>query len=1383
MKKILGLDLGTNSIGWAVVNEAENKNEQSEIIRIGVRINPTVEEKADFEKGKPITINADRRIKRGSRHNLQRYKLRRKVLIEVLKRERWIIEETPLYENGKGTTFETRRLRAKAATEEISLSELARVLLTINKKRGYKSNRKIKNTDDGKIIDGMDVARQLQDKGCTPGELCYDLLKKEQNHLPEFYRSDLVTEFRRIWKTQQQFYPLILTDELCLSLEGKPERKNEAWGSCINLFGIEDIKPIATKLKGKESESVLVNYRWRKEALSKRLDLERLYNVLRNINNEILKASTLLGCIGDRSKTLLLTNQTIGQYQFSQLMQTPHQSLRNQTFYRKDYEDEFDQIWQTQARWHKELTPKLKHELRDIIIFYQRHMKSQKHLVAFCEFESEEKQIIKNGKERTVTFGLRACPKSSPLFQEFNVWQSINNIEVRISSKENRLLSDEEKSKLYHELCLKEKMSKKEAIALLFGPNSKKDINLKSIEGNRTMALLFRAYLKIIDLSGHCAADLEKMSAVQAMDTVKKVFNLLGFNTDILSFNALAEGKAIEHEPLYRLWHLIYSYQGDNSTTGNDKLIEKLSQSFGFDRDSASILADLAFENDFGSLSAKAIRKILPYLYEGQTYDKACASAGYRHSRNSLTTEERDQRELKPSLDLLQHNSLRNPVVEKTFNQMVNVVNAVISTYGRPDEIRIEMARELKKSQEERKRMDEEINKANKENESIRTILKEEFHLSYVSRNDIIRYKLYKELETNGYKTLYSQTYIPKEKLFSKEFDIEHIIPQAKLFDDSFSNKTLEARQVNIDKSNSTAFDFVNSTYGDDGAEQYKARVDKLYKDKIISKAKHDKLLMPESDIPSGFVDRDLRNTQYIARKAKEILEGIAKVVTPTTGSVTDTLREDWQLIDVMKELNWDKYQKLGLTEIIPDRDGHKVRRIKDWTKRNDHRHHAMDALTIAFTRPAFIQYLNNKNARSNEGGSIWGIEHTYMCRDEKGHLRFIPPMPLDIFRTEAKKHLGNILISLKSKNKVTTPNKVTIKNKKKKEEPKEVTFLTPRGQLHNDTIYGKITQYKPKDENIGASFNEEKIMTVASKRYREALLKRLDEYGGDAKKAFTGSNSLKKNPIFLNEAHTAQVPLKVKTILPVVIYTKRAKVDESLKIEKVIDRHIRTILEERVKAFGGNQAKAFANLDENPIWQNHEKGITIKHVIISAVSNALPLHDKHDHRGHVITDEDGKPIPNDFVNTSNNHHVAIYRDAEGNLQEKIVSFIEVVTRKNNGLPVIDKDFNHDQGWQFLFSMKQNEHFVFPDEEHGFIPSEIDLCDPNNRAVISPHLFRVQALSSKDYWFRHHLETTVEYNNALAGIAYKRIRSVSNLEGIIKVRINHLGFIVQVGEY
>ena len=234
--------------------------------------------------------------------------------------------------------------------------------------------------------------------------------------------------------------------------------------------------------------------------------------------------------------------------------------------------------------------------------------------------------------------------------------------------------------------------------------------------------------------------------------------------------------------------------------------------------------------------------------------------------------------------------------------------------------------------------------------------------------------------------------------------------------------------------------------------------------------------------------------------------------------------------------------------------------------------------------------------------------------------------------------------------------------------------------------------------------------------------------------------------------------------------------------IEKVIDQGVKRILIKRLQAYDNDPKKAFADLDKNPIWLNKEKGISIKRVTISGVKNAQALHSKKDHLGKPILDKEGQEIPVDFVSTGNNHHVAIYRDQKGNLQEQIVSFFEAVVRAQQGLPIIDKTYKQEEGWQFLFTMKQNEMFVFPNEITGFNPSEIDLLDPKNKKLISPNLFRVQKISIKDYFFRHHLETNVETNNILKDITWKR-GGLSLLKGIIKVRINHLGNIVSIGEY
>src|SRR5690606_21839244 len=132
------------------------------------------------------------------------------------------------------------------------------------------------------------------------------------------------------------------------------------------------------------------------------------------------------------------------------------------------------------------------------------------------------------------------------------------------------------------------------------------------------------------------------------------------------------------------------------------------------------------------------------------------------------------------------------------------------------------------------------------------------------------------------------------------------------------------------------------------------------------------------------------------------------------------------------------------------------------------------------------------------------------------------------------------------------------------------------------------------------------------------------------------------------------------------------------------------------------------------------------------------------------------------------------------------VSFYEAVTRRNAGLPIIDKDYKAKEGWQFLFSMKQNEYFVFPNETTKFNPKEIDLLNPDNYALISPNLFRIRKFTWNDYHLVHHLETVandgIEKNKLLRNITWVATGK-NHIGNIVKVRVNHIGQIVGVGEY
>lgn len=1398
MKKILGLDLGTTSIGWALVNEAENEAEKSSIIKLGVRVNPlTVDEKINFEGGKPISTNADRTLARGARRNLDRYQMRRDQLIELLKEHQFITKESALTEIGKNTTHQTLFLRAKAARERIELEDLSKVLLAINKKRGYKSSRKTKEEGDGVAIDGMAVAKILYERNLTPGAYVFDLLKDDKKNLPDFYPSDLKAEFLKIWENQKQFYSELLTDDLFKELEDK--NRGQTWTICAKYFDIQ-----GKYLKGTATEQRLLKYQFRVEGLTQQLDLEQLAIALQEINNDINGTSGYLGNISDRSKILFTDKLTVGEFLYQQIENNTHTSLKNQVFYRQDYLDEFEKIWSKQATFHQQLTDDLKTLIRDTVIFYQRPLKSQKGLLSHCIFESWEETYYDHvkGKERKRTVGQRVIPKSSPLFQQFKIWQNINDLEFKYIGKNREELNKEninvdKKLVTYRidqedrELLFKEANSKANSkgkisateVLKLLGLSSKewKCNFVDGINANTTNQKLLDVFQVIAQREGY-GHDWNKKSSIEIWEELYAVFNDIGIDKDILDFNPLLEGNAYGKQKSLEFWHLLYAASDGGKVQEEDKLLygnqdvalrKILHHKYGFQPDYAKMLSNISFSNDYGSLSSRAIKKIMPHLMEGHDYYEACDKAGYNHS-NSRNKEENDNRTLASYLDKVEKNSLRNPVVEKILNQVVNLVNQVIDTYGKPDEVRIELARELKKSSEERKQMTQYINTATKANQDIARTIQKEFGFT-PTKNDVVKYKLWLELSNRGYKSIFSNRCIHKEDLFSNKIEIEHIIPKALVYDDSFSNKTLAYHEVNLKKSNRTAMDFITADYSNE-VDDYKERVEALY-DKgkgAITKAKRDKLLKVATDINEGFIERDLRNSQYIAKKSRSLLEKVFKTVTPTTGMITDKLREEWGIINVLKELNLEKYRALGMVEIEQRKHGKEVEKIKDWTKRNDHRHHAMDALAVAFTTISHIQYINNLNARKNElhekHRTILGIENkiTKLTVNDNGKKKRVYVKPFPNFRSHAKTHLESILISFKAKNKVVTKN---INTTKKRTGYNRTESLTPRGQMHKETIHGKSLMPDAKAVKLNKKFAFAKAKNIIDHKQRIIVLEYLKKYGNNPEIAFD-TKTQKSDPLLWHDQPLKEVRCYKE------VFTIRKNVTPDLKIDKITDQGTREILQKRLKEYGNNAKEAFSNIDKNPIWQNQEKGIAIKRVTITGVTNAESLHTAKDHLGNLILDEDQNDIPVDYVSLGNNHHVAIYRDKDGKLQENVVSLYEAVIRATQKLPIIDTTFNQEDGWEFLFTMKQNEMFIFPSD--GFKPDEIDLMDDNNYTLISPHLFRVQKIATKDYMFRHHLETTVNKN---LDFTYKRLGLAGNLEKSIKVRINHIGQIVHMGEY
>jgi len=1090
--------------------------------------------------------------------------------------------------------------------------------------------------------------------------------------------------------------------------------------------------------------------------------------------------------------------QTIGQYFYGKLCADEYYRVKENIFPREAYIEEFDAICERQKQ-NLNLSDEFIQKIRDEIIYYQRPLKSQKGLVSVCELEGFTRKGS-NGKEYFV--GPKVAHKSSPLFQIAKIWENINNIKISSKKGENLNLTIEQKQVLFDYLDNNEKLSSTELFKILGLKKNEYVVNKqleRGLQGNITKLAIVKClenenYNKFLKLDFKI---VEKEEFGYYCD--KKTGEILG--KKIRKYI----DPLIEKAPFYQLWHTIYSISDTR------ECCNALQQKFNFDETTAIRLSNIDFRRlGFGNKSVKAMRKILPYLMEGDGYSVAKSYAGLDNS-SSMTEEENLKRKLLDKLRPIEKNSLRQPIVERIINQMVNVVNSLIYKYSeknekgevivpfRFDEIRIELARELKQSREERNKADKSISKRQRENEDIEKRLKE-YGLRATRRNRV-KWRLFEEVDNKEKKMnaicIYcGQTISLTDAIKGVEVDVEHIIPKAKLFDDSQSNKTLAHRKCNSTKGDMTAYDFMKAK-PDELFNAYVERVNSLYINKIIGKAKRDKLLMTESKIPSDFIDRQLRESQYIAKKAREILQTICYNVWSTSGTVTAELRHLWGWDDVTMNLQMSKYKELEQTEVVEWESEHGKRKhtkeiISGWQKRDDHRHHAVDALTIACTKQGYIHRFNTLNSSKTHEDMEREVEKCSRKFREKRSLLekyIISKQPITV--SEVEKAVSKILISFKAGKKVAVKGSRKI-GKRGNKKIVQTNIIVPRGALSEDSIYGKIKTIE-KQKSLKYIFENSDLII---KTYIKNLVEeRLRQYNNDTKKSL---NSLKKEPIYLDKDQT--IRLEYASCYGeeyVVKYTIDVNFN---KLDKVVDRNIKDILKRRLDKFNNKAKEAFKDVqkgDETIKWYEDEG---LKYPIRSVrcftgLSAVVP----------VKKNEDGEDIG--FVKPGNNHHISIYKDSEGNYREHVCTFWHAVERKKYNLPVIientndiwDKILLKQEGTypdSFLeklppvnyvleLSMQQNEMLVLEMQKEDFE----DALKQKNYSSISKHLYVVWSLSNGDYWLRHHLETK---NSELKSIEkakeakrYYRCKSLGALFSLnpIKVRINHIGEIVSVGEY
>jgi CRISPR-associated endonuclease Csn1 len=1219
MKKILGLDLGTNSIGWALVNTDEN-GKPCGIEGMGSRIIPMdAATLSDFDKGNSKSQTAERTAFRGIRRIRERYLLRRERLHRILfkigflpnhyaqsidfeKRFGQFLSETEpkiawlknsddqyeflfqnsfnemladfkehqpqLLENDKKVPYDWTIyfLRKKALNYRIEKEELAWIILNFNQKRGYYQLRG-------------------EDEDENP------------NKLVEFYALKVVSvEATDEKKGKDIWYNVHLENGW---IYRRTSNVPLDWVGKIKEFIVTtDINDDGTLKLDKDGQE------------------KRSFRAPKEDDWTLVKKKTESDI--DQSK------KTVGWYIYDTLLQKPDQKIKGKlvrTVERKFYKAELKAILEKQKEFHAELQNKdlfseclkelyadneshrstisnrdFTYLFMDDIIFYQRPLKSKKSLISDCPYEERKHLDKKTGEIKIVP--VKCIAKSHPLFQEYRLWQFISNI--RIYQKERWI-----NEKLHTDVDVTAEFLKNEddLTDLFDWFNNRKEIDQK-------------AFLKYPGFGLKKEADNYRWNYVDdkpypCNETRSMILNRLE-KVENVPTNFLTK----ENEEA--LWHILYSVEDKHE-------IEKALKSFAIKNNLDDGFVDIfkkfpPFKKDYGSYSAKAIKKLLPLMRMGKYWnedsidtntkqridkilngeydekigtrvrDKAislndisnfkalpvwlvCYIVYDRHSEAKEIAKWEKPEDLDAYLKSFKQHSLRNPIVEQVITETLRTVRDIWKKYNDFSEIHVELGREMKNPADKRKQMTEKINENENANLRIKSLLMEflnpEYEIENVrpyspsqqeilriyeddvlksgieipedvenilkkfketdtkkqpSRSEVLRYKLWLEQK---YRSPYTNEIIPLSKLFTTDYQIEHVIPQSRYFDDSSSNKVICESEVNQLKDNCLGYEFIKNHHGQKVELNFGKTVEilsvdayeKLVKDNYSrNRGKMRKLLMEE--IPDGFIERQLNDSRYISKVVKSLLSNIvreegeeeatSKNLISCTGGITDQLKRDWGLNDVWNTIVYPRFERLNeLTKSNQfgqweNKNGNRVFQTqmplelqKGFNKKRiDHRHHAMDALVIACATRSHVNYLNNEAAKASAKESRYDLRRKLRrietvqiekSIDGKKVLKNIEVArefykPWVTFTQDAQTALENIVVSFKQNlrviNKTTNSYQHFDENGKKiVEKQKSGESWAIRKPMHKETVFGNVNLKKTKTVNLSSALEHPELI------------------------------------------------------------------------------------------------------------------------------------------------------------------------------------------------------------------------------------------------------------------------------------------------------------------
>lgn len=1188
---VLGLDVGTNSVGWALIKlelQPDGSYRPVGIVDDSSRIIPlTADVLSDFSRGITKSPAAERTLSRGARRRYERKGLRRERLNRVLRLLGYLPDHYAQALNRYGQLRKGEEpllawCKDEAGKQRFLFMDSYQEMLELFRKYQPEMVR------EGLKVPYDWTVYYLRQKGLTAPLSCQELAWLLL-HFNQKRGCNLTRGKAEDTGKKEEYQELTVVE--VVDTEKRDKKGTRIWvlrfdnGMCM-----ERTSPVRPNCLG-QKVSVVITSTLDEEGFVK-LDKEgkpkRTLRMPKEDDWGLIRLKT--------EQEVQRSGMTVGTYIFQALLLNPMEKIRGkliQTVERELYEEELKRIMKAQMAFHPEwqdadlyercvyaLYPnnlnvrnsllgrngdtaeKMVSLLVDNILLYQRDLKSKKSSISTCGFEvyrftdSEGKLCSKPAK---------CIPRSHPLFQEFRLWQWLGNLRIYRSEgvgddvdvTEEVLPDEAAKLALFDHLSTCTSITEKGLLQRL-KLKAKKGaechyrwnyVQDKSYPGNLFRGTIIHALDKALKRAG-ASAELKR-----AVERDKQI--LFGEGSKL----ATKHYRSVEE----RLWHSLYSIK-DTKVLG--KAVRSFAESYGLSELFVSAISALdVLEEGYGSLSERALRKLLPlmrmghhwrmedidastrgriqkvingevdetigertrqlaagisslYQCHGLPYNLACYLVYDRFSELGEAVKWRSPLDMDAYIRSFKHNSLNNPIVEEVVLETLRTVRDIWSYFGQIDEIHIELGRDLKNSPEKRRRMTEQIAQNEGANLRIRTQLtallngvkiggedkdspveedtallmgqlKELTFRKHPSQSQIERYKLWLDQKMCS---PYTGEFIPLSRLFSDDYQVDHIIPQALVIDDSLSNRVVVESAVNHEKSCLLAACYFKEHGGEViqlgkkksvplfTYDDFKGHVLKTWgKDSL----KRKKLLMEE--LTPEFVSRQLNDTRYISKFLLRVLsnvvreegelESTSKNVLPCVGMVTDVLKRDWGVNDVWNRIILPRFKRMNEVEHTSvytkiNSRGHEVPAVplelaKGFNmKRIDHRHHAMDAIVIACTTRQHMILLNTENAAEDpEAFKVLSRKMRVSGRKFK--------LPWPTFPTDLRRALENTVVSFKQDLRVVTKSSnyytkyVEVeKDGKKMMVKKQVPQVSEnhwavRKSLHRETFQGLISLKK----------------------------------------------------------------------------------------------------------------------------------------------------------------------------------------------------------------------------------------------------------------------------------------------------------------------------------